>query len=237
MSRNKQWLSLVCLALCAVTPLARAQFAVIDVSSLAQLIAQARTLEQQLATVHDHLLQALAEFRSMTGGRGMERLLAGTVRNYLPTDWAALDTLLTNRSGSYGALATELDATIRGNAVLSTGQLTELAPTVQRQLTATRDSVALLQVMSHEALATTSARFASLQRLIDAIPGASDQKAILDLQARIGAEQGMLENEQTKLQLLLQSVQAEERASQQRGHELVVAGHGQFNSRFQATLP
>ena len=42
-----------------------------------------------------------------------------------------------------------------------------------------------LQSLSHEALANSSGRFAALQQLIDAIGGASDQKAILELQARI----------------------------------------------------
>ena len=65
-----------------VAPMARAQFAVIDVGAIAQLIAQAQTLEQQLATARDHLAQARADFDSTTGGRGMERLLGGIDRNY-----------------------------------------------------------------------------------------------------------------------------------------------------------
>ena len=58
---------------------------------------------------------------------------------------------------------------------------------------------------SRQALEVTSERFASLQQLIDAIPGATDPKAVLDLQARIAAEQAMLQNEQTKLMVLYQA--------------------------------
>ena len=65
--------------------------------------------------------------------------------------------------------------------------------------------------MARIALETTSARFDSLQQLIDAIPQADDQKAILDLQARIAAEQGMLQNESSKLTVLYQAAQAQER--------------------------
>ena len=75
-------------------------------------------------------------------------------------------------------------------------------------------------------LAATSARFAGIQELINAIPAAEDQKAILDLQARISAEQGMLANDQTKINVLFQSAQAEEWARKQRIREQAIAGIG-----------
>ena len=43
----------------------------------------------------------------------------------------------------------------------------------------------------------------------------------------------MLQNEHTKLQTLFQSVQAQESANVQRVRELIIAGHGQFDNRFQ----
>jgi type IV secretion system protein VirB5 len=43
----------------------------------------------------------------------------------------------------------------------------------------------------------------------------------------------MLQNETTKLQALYQSIQAQEWANAQRMRELAIAGHGQFDSRFQ----
>jgi len=230
-------LSLYCLALAvlACAP-AQAQLAVVDVHAIAQLVTQVRTLAQQLQTARDHLAQAQAEFQSMTGDRGMERLLAGTVRNYLPADWADLDALLTNAGGAFGELAATLQQTVAANAVLTPQQLAMLTPGEQQQIASARASTALMQVLTHEALAATSHRFAALQQLIDAIPTATDQKAILDLQARIGAEQGMLQNEQSKLLVLQRSLQAEEAANQLRIRERIVAGHGQFATRFQATL-
>ena len=68
--------------------------------------------------------------------------------------------------------------------------------------------------------------------MIDAIGTATDQKGILDLQARIGAEQGMLENEQSKLQLLFQAAAAEQAAALEQEREQVIAGNGNFSSRF-----
>jgi len=108
-----------------------------------------------------------------------------------------------------------------------------LSPQAAAQLKAQRQSAALLQALAHEALANSSSRFAAVQQLIDAIGRAGDPKAILDLQARIAAEVGMLENEQTKLQVLYQSTEAQRWANAQRLDELAMAGHGQFDTRFQ----
>ncbi|HTD74558.1 MAG TPA: type IV secretion system protein, partial [Steroidobacteraceae bacterium] len=60
-----------------------------------------------------------------------------------------------------------------------------------------------------------------------------DQKGILDLQARINAELGMLQNEQTKLQILNQSTEAQAAALDQQARERVIDGHGRFEARFQ----
>src|ERR1700736_2361670 len=108
-------------------PAARAQFAVIDVGAITQLITQAQILEDQLTTARDHLAQAQAEFASITGGRGMERLLSGTQRNYLPASWADLQGAMQSAGGLYGALSGGIAATVSGNAVL-TSQALSLHP-------------------------------------------------------------------------------------------------------------
>src|ERR1700721_2449120 len=120
-----------------LSTLAQAQWAVIDVGAIAQLIQEAATLKQQLSTIEQQLTQA------------------------------------------------------------------------QQQFNAARGNAALLQVTTQQAYATASNRFASVQQLISAIPTATDQKGILDLQARIQAELGMLQNEQTKLQTLYRAVQSQ----------------------------
>jgi type IV secretion system protein VirB5 len=216
-------------------PVAQAQFAVIDVASVAQLMSEVKTLEQQLATAQAHLAQAETAYRSTVGDRGMEQLLSGTVRNYLPPNWNGLQSAFQSTNSSYPALSSDLNTALSANAILSTQQLGALSPAANQQMQSSRQSVALLQAVSHQALSTTSNRFTSLQQLINAIAGAGDQKSALDLHARIGAETGMLQNEQTKLQVLYQSAQAEQWANDQRTREQVVAGHGQFASRFQPT--
>jgi type IV secretion system protein VirB5 len=219
-------------ALYGLMPTAHAQFAVIDVASLTQLISEVQTLEQQLSTARNQLTQAQAEYQSITGSRGMQQLLAGTTRNYLPADWTGLLAVLRGGAG-YPTLASAMQGGMRSSTALSANQLSMLAPAAATQLQAQRSTAALLAGVSQDALANTSSRFAAVQQLIDAIGRADDQKSILELQARIAAEQGMLLNEHTKLQVLSAGAQAQQWSDVQRAHELAVAGHGQFETRFQ----
>jgi type IV secretion system protein VirB5 len=226
------WFPVALTLLFSAAPAARAQFAVIDVASLSQLVSEVQVLEQQLATARKELSQAQTEYQSITGARGMGRLVAGTVRNYLPPDWATLQGALQG-SARYPLLSADLQDAVKAVAVLSGQQLAALSPAASAQLQAVRQTVALLQSLSHESLANSSGRFASVQQLIDAIAQAVDQKAILELQARITGEADMLQNEHTKLQVLYQGIQAQDWTNAQRVRELIVAGHGQFANRFQ----
>jgi len=226
---------LVCMSMfAAAVPTANAQWAVVDVQAIAQLIQEVQTMRQQLLTAQAQLLQARQTLQSMTGDRGMELLLSGTTRNYLPTSWTQL-TSASQGSGAYAALASDVRSAVSSNAVMSQTQLSALSEADQQQIIAARQAVALRQALAEEALANASGRFAAIQRLIAAISTAADQKAILDLQTRISAELGMLQNEQTKLQVLAQSSQAQDSANAQREREQAIVGQGRFESRFQPT--
>jgi type IV secretion system protein VirB5 len=229
---RRRLLVLGLLPLAATT--AQAQFAVIDVASVTQLIQQAQTLAQQLEQARAQVAKAEALYQSLTGTRGMQLLLSGTVRNYLPANWAQLSSAM--QGGGSGALAADIRAAINANAVLSPRQLSALPAAERAQILSARSNVALMQALSHQALANSSDRFASIQQLIQAISVAKDQKAILELQARIGAEQGMLQNEQTKLQSLYQAALSQTAALQQQQQEAAIAASGNFSTRFQPSL-
>jgi type IV secretion system protein VirB5 len=223
----KQWSRVVLIAICALeASRAHAQLAVIDVRAVVQMAQQLRVLEDQLVTARNALTQAEEQFQSLTGGRGMEQLLAGTVRNYLPADWTELDAALHGVQTQYALLAAQLETAVERNAVLTADQTERWAPDQLDQLDADRRSNALQQVMSRQALEVSSQRFDDLQTLIDAIPTATDTKATLDLQARIEAEQAMLQNEHTKLMVLHETAEAEDRAREQRARELAIANFG-----------
>lgn len=204
----------------------QAAMPVVDVGAIAQLIQQLMMLRDQLETARAQLTQAQREFQSMTGPRGMQQLLSGTVRNYLPPDWAALEAAVRQGGGGYGALTAEIETLIDANAILTPQQIARLSSAERAELEAARRSAAMLQATTGQALEAASNRFDSIQQLVDAIGSAQDQKAVLDLQARIAAEQVMLQNEQTKLVLLFHAAQAEQWARQQRAREHAIASIG-----------
>jgi len=163
--------TLVGIAAVGASPVSHAQWAVVDVGAIAQLVQQLSTMEQQLGTMQSHFRQAQQEYQSITGSRGMQNLLTGTVRNYLPADWQALQASLTSATSAYPALSAAIQQALNANAVLSAQQLSTFSSTERNQVLGSRQSVAMLQATTQQALATISGRFASIQQLINASRG------------------------------------------------------------------
>lgn len=221
---------LTIVVLVGACPRADAQWAVIDVGAIAQLVQQYETLKQQLSTAENVLSQARAQYQAVTGGRGMQNLLSGAPRNYLPSNWSQVVAAINQAGSGFGPLASSIQASINANAVLTPQQMAALSPTQRKQVQSARNFAATLQAISQQALSVTSSRFSSLQQLINTIGSASDEKAILDLQARIQAEQVMLQNDSTKLGLLFQAAQAQDLVNKQAAREQAIADIGSLRS-------
>ena len=217
-------------AMFAAIPAAHAQWAVIDVASIRQLIQEVRTAAEQLSVEQNELAQAQQQYQAFTGSRGMQNLLSGIVANYLPTSVASLEGTVSGSAGSYGALASSVQAALAANAVLSSSALAALSPGERAVIDARRDAVALSQGISAQALANASGRFGDVQQLINTIATARDPKAILDLEARISSEQGMLQAERTKLQVLYQTVRGEAAAAREQAREKAIADIGSLQA-------
>ena len=219
--------------ICAAASPASAQWAVVDAPATVQLIQEVKEMEKEVQTAESQLNQAKQTLATMTGDRGMERLLSGITRNYLPSSWSQLTGAMTGSGPGSSALTASIRSAIGANAVLTPQQLALLSPASQQHIAAIRRENALQQSLAQAALTNSSARFASIQSLISAISTASDQKGILDLQARISAELGMLQNEQTKLQVLHQTTDAQSAVIAQQERERIIAAQGNFDTRFQ----
>src|SRR3984957_8226425 len=85
-------------------PTAHAQWAVVDAPAIVQLIQEVQTTAQQLATAKNQLLQAEQALQTMTGDRGMEQLLSGINRNYLPSNLTQVSGVL-QATGGFSALS------------------------------------------------------------------------------------------------------------------------------------
>ena len=237
MKKGKRLIVAVTLVSIGLCPASRAQWAVVDVGAIAQLVKQVATLEQQLQTAEQTLANAEQQFQAITGNRGMQNLLAGTNRNYLPSTFSQLMGAVTQTGGAYQSLSVGVQSLMVSNAALTPQQVAALSPAEQSQLQTARQSAALLQSTSRQALENTSTRFAAIQQLINAIPNATDQKGALDLLARIQAEQAMLQNENTKMTVLHQTLEAQEWARQQTAREQVIAGAGSLRTLPALNLP
>jgi len=207
-------------------PKAHAQFAVIDVGAIQQLLIQVQQMQQTIQLAQQQLGQAQQAYAAITGGRGMQLLLNGVVRNYLPMNWAQLLSAANGGGGIYGALGADITATIQRNAVIDPAITANFSPAILAQLQARRSSVALTEALTRAELANVSARFAAIQTLTDAIPSAFDEKAILDLQARIQVEEGMLQNESSKLRILADAARSQAQTERARADEQAIQDIG-----------
>ena len=216
-------IGLIASAALSPSPPARAQFAVIDVAAINQLIIEVQQLQQALQIAQSTLNQAQQAYAAITGGRGMELLLAGTVRNYLPANWAQL-------LAGAGALGADVAATIARNSILTPDVTANFSDAENAALKARRSAVAMNEALARQELQNVSARFDAIQTLINAIPRAADEKAILDLQARIQAEQGMLQNENSKLHVLYEAAQSQEQTARWRAREQAIQDIGNLRN-------
>lgn len=190
---------------------------VIDGSNLAQQIQQVISWGKQLQQMAAQLQQAEATFNSLNGARGMANLVNDpNSRKYLPSDWQK--TL--NPTGSYSGLATSANA-IKAAAKITDISETDLDPNsaAGKAYLASQNQAALNRALGEESYKQTSQRIESIQQLLDKVNAAPDQKDILDLQARIQAEQVMLQNEQNKLAALAQLQQSQRDIARQQAAE------------------
>jgi len=223
----------------AVSMPAHAVYPVIDAAAIKQLVVQINYWKQQITAMKDELSQLQQTHAALTGGRGMELLLPlkDSERNYLPQDWAEMAAVLDGTSATYAGLAGEVAAVMKAHEVLGPAALAGLTPAERDSVLEARRSAAGLAVMTQQAYAEAGARFAELGKLVAAIGGAGDAKAIADLQGRIAAEETMLANEQAKLAVLYQAAEADRWLREQELRELAIAGHGEFASRFRPVMP
>ena len=90
--------------------------------------------------------------------------------------------------------------------------------------------MALQEALARQELQNVSQRFDAIQTLINAIPTAVDEKGILDLQARIQVEQGMLQNENSKLHVLYEAAESQAQTERAEADEQAIVDIGHLNA-------
>ncbi len=197
------------IALMATTGLSQPAMAggipVIDTSSLAQQVLQVEHMLSQIEQLQDQLETANRQLDSMSGSRG----LAGVIDS-------AYDT------------AVNVDPNqVLSNAGIRSANEHGLSGDVADLYDSGNQNTATWLGQSQKSLEQAQERFSELTGLVGQVSNSPDQKDVLDLQARIGAEEVMLQNEMAKLSMLRSQAEASQAMHNQRVQQMRVASSGE----------
>lgn len=193
---------------------ATAQMAVIDLRAIAQAKAQVDQMRSQLTQLQRTYAQLESTYKSTTGGRGMGEIFNDrSIRNNLPQNWQQVYDSASR--GGYSGISGSIDAITRQNQL--SGSVNDGIRSVRSRESAMSSTN---KAVGMQAYAGAQARLNQLDQLTAQISRTQDPKAIAELQARIASEQGAIQNEQTKLQLMSMLQQSEADLARQQRSEL-----------------
>lgn len=201
---------------------AAAQLIVHDPTSYGSLIQQAQTALNQLKELRTQVTEAQRLYDGFNSASNVNQLAqslaAPQLRQFVPQ----IDSYVAAAKGDLAALG-ELGGKaqdIRRAARLFTAPADDAAG---QDLERSGDRAARDAALGQEAASVGAQRLTGLQQLTTALDTAPNARAVLDLQARIAAEQAMTANDQMRLQGLAMAQAAEERLQRQRDRERAAA--------------
>ncbi|MCZ2719990.1 conjugal transfer protein [Erwinia amylovora] len=165
---------------------------------------------EQIDQLKNQFQQQVKQYESMTGARGLGDL----INSQYDTD--ALSGLNT-------------DNILRQSGITS-GNSHGLSDDVAQLYDLSAKNAATYSGQASRSLEEAQKRFGELSGLVSRVNTASDPKEVMDLNARIGAEQTFLQNEVGKLQVLQQSAQANDALYQQRVKQMAVQSSGSLRN-------
>jgi len=222
---------LASLALMLSVGSAHAGIPVFDGMNFAQAVQQVLSWAQQYEQMADSIQQLRNQYaqlqttyNSMTGNRGLGTILNGAVdqaaRRYLPSEGGQLGQLASGGVAGYGSL----QSTIAGFKATVSSMPTDTfaaGTNAASALAAKIESLATQKALGQAAYTSAAQRTSDLENMISTIGVADDPKAIAELQARLGAQQALVANENAKLQAMAYMQQAEEQQARQRAAEVI----------------
>jgi type IV secretion system protein VirB5 len=188
---------------------------VIDIANLVQTILQVLNDYTDASNQIEQLTQLEDQLKSLNGARNLGKILNDpALSNYIPADaYARINDITISGYSALGGTAKALrDGQMVYNCLDRTGTA---RTTCQAALAQPYEQKGLLQ----DAMKTASGRLQQIQSLMDQINATGDQKAIQEIQARIGAENAMLAHEASRVQMLQGMADSEERIARARDRE------------------
>lgn len=201
-----------------------AQIPVTDGASIAQQVAaQVETIakwKMQYDQMTSQINQMKQQYESLTGSRGLGNILNNpALREYLPADWQGVYDAV--KTGGYAGLSGRAQSIYEDTKAFDACAHFKIAD----QRTACEAQAvkgAQDKAFALDAYDKAKSRLNQIDQLMAKINDTPDPKAIAELQGRIAAEQAMIQNEQTKLQMYAMVAAAEDRLQEQRAHEMNV---------------
>jgi type IV secretion system protein VirB5 len=195
---------------------ARAQgIPVIDIANLIQTIQQVLNDITEINNQVQQIRQLQNQLNSINGIRNLGDVFNNPMlRNYVPAEaYAYLNAIDTS---GYAGLRSTARALRDAGMVYNCLDLTGNARTsCQASLAQPYQHKGLLQ----DAMRSASGRLSQIQSLMGQINATTDQKAVQEIQARIGAENALLAHEMSQLQMLQGMADSEERIARSRERE------------------
>ncbi|ENT4450169.1 conjugal transfer protein [Salmonella enterica subsp. enterica] len=165
---------------------------------------------EQIKQLENQFKQQVKQYESMTSARG----LANVINSQYDTD--ALSGINT-------------DSILRNSGINSASDF-KLPEDVADLYDTAAKNAATYAGQASRSLDQAQSRFTELSGLVRRVNTASDPKEVMDLNARIGAEQAFLQNEVGKLQILQQTAQANDALYQQKVKQMAVQSSGSLRN-------
>lgn len=180
---------------------------VIDVSNLTQQLLQVQHMLSQIQELQAQLETANKTLDGMSGSRGLASVVDTAYDVSVNVD---PDSVLAN-----AGIKSAADHGLNGDvaALYDSGN----------------QNSATWLAQSQKSLEQSQERFADLTGLVAKVNASPDQKDILDLQARISAEEVFLQNEQAKLAMLRSQAEANKAMQNQRIQQMAIESVGSLN--------
>jgi type IV secretion system protein VirB5 len=179
---------------------------VIDASNLAQSIQQVMHMVEQIEQLKNQLEVAETQLDRISGSRGMGGIISSQYDVAMDLNQAEILEDLGLKSAEENGL-TGKEASLYDEA---------------------NENVSSWLGQSEKSLEQARDRFSELSKLVAKVNNCPDQKDILDLQARIQAEQVLLQNEMVKLAMLQARAEAREAAHKQKIRQMTVETTGEY---------
>ncbi|WP_448649544.1 P-type DNA transfer protein VirB5 [Pseudomonas corrugata] len=186
--------------------------------TMAEFSANTVRWAQQVEQMTSQIDQMKQQYQSITGSRGLGTIMDNpALRDYLPQDWQQVYDSV--QSGGYAGLSGRAAQIYNDRKVYDAcSQFTTTQQKTSCQAQAVKPSQD--KALALDAYDAAKGRLRQIDQLMGKINDTADPKAIAELQSRISAEQAMIQNEQTKLQMYQMVAQAEDRLQRQQQREI-----------------